>query len=308
MGFGVASAATGAETSDQTGPETGHHERLDMRLLEPFGVEIDLDASVPLDDATTDAVRALYREHHLLVVRDQQLDRDQHVAFVRLLGPVPGSDDGMVSTDPEKGMQGTIRLAFHSDLAFAPEPDLGVSLYGLELVDGASVTLFASGVRACQSLPDELRQRLEGLSALHIWPIDQSRRTRLDEIGEGDPRHEHPVICEHPDTGEPILYVTELGTDRIVGLPEEESEALLAELFSRLYDPANVLTHTWRTGDLVVWDNRALQHGRPDVSQVGSRTLRRVAVARQGFFEQFPQFAPSDGFSDPRHVEATPED
>jgi taurine dioxygenase len=276
-----------------------------FRLLDPFGVEIDLDVSVPLTAATAEAVRALYDQHHLLIVRGQDLDRDQHVAFLRVLGPVPEGDDGMISTDPEVGMQGSIRLLFHSDLAFAPEPDLAVTLYAVDLVDGTSTTMFANGVRACERLPEALRDQVVGRTALHVWSIDQSRRSRLAELADTDPRGEHPVIWEHPITGEPVLYVTELATDCIVGLPEAESEALLAQLLSVLYDPSNVFVHTWRKGDLVVCDNRALQHARPDVSGVGRRTLRRVTLARQSFFDQYPQFKPKDGYSDPRQLEVS---
>lgn len=279
-----------------------HHLPFPVTPLEPFGVQVDLDLSRPIDQTSANALRALYDEHHLLLFRGQDIDADQHLAMLRLLGPIPAGNDGMVSTDPEKGMQGSGRLAFHSDLAFAPEPDLGVSLYALELADDTSSTLVANGIRACSKLPAELRRRVEGLEALHIWPIDQSRRNRATEIAPSDPRCAHPVIWPHPTTGEPVLYVTEMATDRILGLPEEESEALLAELYSYLYDDGNVLTHTWRTGDLLVLDNRAMQHGRPDVSTVGSRTLRRFALAHKGFFEQFPQFGQADGFSDPRQA------
>ena len=71
-------------------------------------------------------------------------------------------------------------------------------------------------------------------------------------------------------------------TDSIVGLDEPSSEALLAELWSELYAPTNVYTHHWRVGDLVVWDNIAVQHARDDVVGGSGRTLRRVPVGRYG--------------------------
>ena len=72
--------------------------------------------------------------------------------------------------------------------------------------------------------------------------------------------------------------MSEQQTDRIIGWEPDRSEAVLAELFAVLYEPGNVVTHEWRSGDLVVWDNLALQHGRPEGTGSGERTLRRVAM------------------------------
>ena len=76
----------------------------------------------------------------------------------------------------------------------------------------------------------------------------------------------------------PILYVSEMQTDHLVGLSSEESEQLLAEAFAELYRPENCYEHRWRLGDVVVWDNLALQHARGPILDGDRRTLRRVAV------------------------------
>jgi taurine dioxygenase len=80
----------------------------------------------------------------------------------------------------------------------------------------------------------------------------------------------------HPVTGAAILYTSAMQTDSIVGLPEHESEDLLARCWDILYAPDNVYEHAWQIGDLLVWDNLALQHARDAVT--GPRTLRRVPV------------------------------
>src|SRR5690606_36994699 len=92
----------------------------------------------------------------------------------------------------------------------------------------------------------------------------------------GAPTAEHPVVMPHPVTGDDLLYVSAMQTDSIVGLPEDESEALLARCWEVLYAPDNVYEHVWSPGDLLVWDNLALHHARRAVS--GRRTLRRVPV------------------------------
>jgi taurine dioxygenase len=74
-----------------------------------------------------------------------------------------------------------------------------------------------------------------------------------------------------------LLYTSQQMTARVEGLDPVESEALLDELFAHLYRPEAVLDHEWRQGDLVIWDNLALQHARGNVEIEGpERTLRKV--------------------------------
>ncbi len=272
--------------------------------LAPFGAELKLDLGKPLNKAQAGELLRLYRQYKVLLVRNQQLDEAQQKRVMSYLGPVPSDACGLTSNDPNVGLQGDIKLAFHSDLAFAPEPDIGASLFAVDLVADASSTSFTNGILVYQKLPQSLKDRIDDLEAVSVWPLDQTRRNRAAALNPEDPRATHPVVWIHPATGEPNLYLTEMQTDCIVGLPEAESDALIAELFGYLFAPENILTHKWRNGDLVIWDNLATQHARQDVSQVGIRTLRRVSLARRSFFEQFPQFRPKDlkGYSDERHL------
>ena len=279
-------------------------ELIPCKPLQPFGAELTIDLGKPLTKVQAGELIRLYRQHKVLLVRNQNLDEAAQKRVMGYLGPVPSDASGLTSNDPTVGMQGDIKLAFHSDLSFAPEPDLGASLFAVDLVDGASSTSFINGALVYQQLPQALKDRIDNLEAISAWPLDQTRRNRASQLNPEDPRSAHPVVWNHPATGEPILYLTEMQTDCIVGLPEAESEALIAELFGYLFAPQNILTHHWRNGDLVIWDNLATQHARKDISQVGIRTLRRVSLARRSFFEQFPQLMPKDlkGYSDERHL------
>jgi len=278
---------------------------ISFKPLAPFGAELFVDLGVPLDKAQAGELIRLFREHKVLLARNQKLDEAAQKKVMSYLGPVPSDACGLTSNDPTVGMQGDIRLAFHSDLAFAAEPDLGASLFAVDLVNGASSTSFVNGAQVYQTLPQALKNRIDRLEAVSIWPLDQTRRNRAAALNDNDPRATHPVVWNHPATGEPVLYLSGMHTDCIAGLPEAESEALIAELFDYLFAQKNIMTHTWRNGDLVIWDNLAVQHAREDVSQVGIRTLRRVSIARRSFFEQFPQLAPAGlkGYADERHVQ-----
>lgn len=274
---------------------------LRFRPIEPFGAEVDLDLRCQLADDQVDDLRHLFRLHHLLIFENQHLAPEQFRAAMAHLGPVP-PETGFVSTDPNVGANGRLKLAFHSDLAFAQKPDLGVALYAVDVVDDETATKFAHAYTALGRLPSELRARLEGLQCRHVWPVDQAGRNHEAALRDSDPRAVHPLIADHPLTGEPVLYVNYKLTDCILGMTADDSEALLQELFRYIYDPDNIVVHRWRAGGLAVWDNYYVHHGRDELTAPGVRSLMRVTLAEQGFFEQFPQFAAIvDGFTDDRH-------
>jgi len=95
----------------------------------------------------------------------------------------------------------------------------------------------------------------------------------------------------HPTSGQELLTVNEMQTDRIIGLDERESEETLRSLWAFLYAPENTYSHEWRVGDLVVWDNIAVQHGRPAPPRHVPRTMRRVTMAEHSVFDLVPGFA-----------------
>jgi taurine dioxygenase len=97
------------------------------------------------------------------------------------------------------------------------------------------------------------------------------------------PRTTQPVVNFDPLSGEPVLFVNSFYTSHIVDLPLDESEALLRALFERLRADDNVYEHAWAEGDLVIWDNFAVQHARPPFAGIGARrTLRRVSTTERG--------------------------
>ena len=164
---------------------------------------------------------------------------------------------------------------------------LGLSLYAIELTDGAAPTLFASNARACERMPGELRRRLEGLDVVHMIDSVNGRdniRTRINEVGGLDaprdlyPRFARPAIWAHPVTGVPLLFVLQQQASHFDGWSCEDSDDLLDAAFAILYDSTNVYEHHWRVGDFIVWDNLALQHGRPANPNAVRRSLRRVAM------------------------------
>jgi taurine dioxygenase len=263
-------------------------------LSDHTGVEIHDIARAALDDeALGRALRELIGRHHLLLWREGVLSVDEQLVMMAHFGEiVDEGGDGRryvyVSNAREDGVLAMGRqLVFHSDNVFTPHPLNITSLYGERIVDEPAPTLFANAVRACALLDDATSARLADAQALNLSGFaGGSYRYRDAEVEAHHPRAVHPVITHDTFAHTPALMVSEQQTDRIVDWPPDASEETLQALFALLYRPDNVYEHRWREGDLVVWDNLALQHGRPPLDQPGERTLRRMATVRSNSADQ----------------------
>jgi alpha-ketoglutarate-dependent taurine dioxygenase len=263
---------------------------LELRpLSEALGVEV---IGVDLRDALTDDVRdeilAAWRDHHLVLVRGELPDADAHERFASLFGSVDASAARVgaqptryISNTRPDGLAREGSLLKHQDYCFTESLLRGLTLAAEVAPEVGGETIFVSSVLAYERLPDALKQRVEGLHARHVYDVANdygNRRFRLADVP--DARWAvHPVVLDHPLTGRPVLFVNELMTDVIVELDEDEGEALLQQLFGAFDDPAVTYRHRWQVGDVVVWDNLALQHGRTDIPVGQSRSLRRYQIA-----------------------------
>lgn len=231
-----------------------------------------------------DRLRAEWDRRHLLLVRGQELSGEDQVAFVTRFGPMVPEKAlwAYVSNIRPDGIVREGALPFHSDFAFAREATLGISLHALAMPPDGAPTLFANAVRAARLLPPALRRRLEGRTVVNLFDfqLPSDHLMREGEVSPGSPRAEHPVLGIHPRTGVEVVMANHMHSDRIVGLPGPESRALLDELFAVLYDDGNVVEHRWEVGDLVLWDNIALHHGRRAIPLDQPRTLQRVTLGR----------------------------
>jgi taurine dioxygenase len=264
------------------------HSVIDATPLEPFGAALDIDLSVPLTADQQDKLRRLFAGNDLLLLRNQRLTLDEQVRVMGYLGEVLQSPEGRGQIRHDNGLK-TSALAFHSDLAFSPQPLRALSLLALDV--GATSTRFASARRAYQRLNEDQRSQLAGRTALHVWPTELGSRNRDAVVDPRFPRSHHPVLWQQSERAEPLLFICENTTDSLDGLSPAHSEALLAELFDALYSPDVVLEHHWAPGDLLIWDNLAVQHGRSDIAQHGPRVLQRVALGSAGIAEQHPELA-----------------
>lgn len=264
--------------------------RFDVRDLHPaFGSEVvGLDLQAPLDHETAGELRALFDERGLLLLRapDLSLALQRELSFALIGRPVPDDISERARTpyfvsnrEPEGGAPFG-RLLYHSDGMWMEHPFELLSLYAVEVAPPVAPTAFASTVHGWDSLPADLRARLEPLHVEHgHYAYDRGGDDGdvLVSTFEKSAAHVTPFGHPHPRTGRTMLYASQMMTTRVVELDTPASEALLDEVFDHLYAPACTLEHAWSDGDLVLWDNLALQHARPNVTVEGPvRTLRKV--------------------------------
>ena len=263
------------------------------RPIDPFGMEIAIHLDAPLPDGFEQRMLSLFDEHKLLLFRNQRLTEEQQVHILSLFGKVLGAKGEFreISSD---GNLGSGPLTWHSDLAFTEDPFKILSLHAVDVNDGQSWTAFANGVAAMTRLPPDLAARIDGRDAVTALALTQSHRTIDHDVPDYVPQQTRSAVIPHPRTGEPTLYISHMQTARIEGLDREESDALLDALFGELYAPDRVYRHHWNNGDLLIWDNIALQHSRGDLTGMTPRRLQRVCVADKSFFDLLPQFRIDD--------------
>lgn len=269
-------------------------------LSPALGAEVlGLDLRKPLTNEQQQALRQLFDRYYLLVFRGQDIDTEDHIRFMRTFGPVSdekadGTRHSFVSNVRPDGLFGDVELTFHADYEFRPDPPPAISLYGVDVEGPTCPTLFVSLAHAYRRLPEALREQLAG--RLSVYADDYTRKMTDDSYGKRyslialpqmppdttHPRTERPLFYPHPRSGEPLLLVSEMHSSHISGFNAEESEGVLRDLFARLFAKENQFAHHWHKGDLLVWDNIALQHGRPPQEKGmkdSRRTLRRVVIS-----------------------------
>lgn len=254
------------------------------RLSDALGIEIfDIDIA-QLDNETVNTVRDAFHEHQLIVFRDQHVSVDEHIAFSRRFGDleIHISTDNLLKDHPEillvsnkkeNGKYIGVENAgdeWHSDLSYMDKPSLGSLLYALEVSQDGGDTEWSNMYTAYDTLPEAMKQRLDGLKARHSFNrfrnprigIPEKHRENAEEryAKISPPDVIHPVVRTHPVTQRKALFVSPRFTIGIEKLPEQEGQALLDELFEHATRRDFIYHHEWRLGDLLFWDNRCTLH------------------------------------------------
>ena len=263
-------------------------------LSPALGAEIrGVDASQSLPHSVFAKILDAWHQHLVIVLRDQQLDEDAQVRFAERFGELSPIHTGHHSATNKAVMYignrkqdgkliGALPLGemqFHSDQCYQERPAKGTMLYAIEIPAAGGNTLFANGYKAYAALPDDVKRRIEGLRAVHVYDYGGGVLDRrfMVQPEEGMSRA-HPVARTHPATGRRSLYVNRLMTHHIEGLEPPESERILELMFRTQERAEFIYEHRWRVGDLLLWDNRCTLHARRDFDPNERRWLRRVTI------------------------------
>lgn len=269
-------------------------------LAEIGGMEITgIDLSQPLTDARRDWLLGTFRTHPVLVFRDQHLTKPQQYDFTLYFGDIETRHVGRLidaerytavhtvcnldaSGNPTETPRERGNYFWHSDKSYHQVPSLMTMLHAVELPPRGGETQFANMTMAYAALPAETKARIAGMRAVHSWEasrINCGGHPATEEQKRERPPVDHPLVRTHPDTGEKSLYLGNHAS-HILGMPEAEGRALLVQLREHATQPQFVYTHRWRSGDLVMWDNRCLLHRALPHQGMGlhRRVLHRTVV------------------------------
>jgi taurine dioxygenase len=248
----------------------------------------------PLDPETRSVLLATWREHLVLVFRDQHLSPQEVLDLAHSFGvldPAPAFDNersdlpgfpeiAVVSNIRENGVAigglGSGELAWHSDMTYRQAPPVACILSGVEIPPAGGDTYFLSMAGALDALPADLKRAIAGRSLAHDPSYTSAGTLRQ---GAAAPLVHHPMIMRDPLSGREVLLLGRRRQSAIDGLSPAESEALLSSVWSHVDSGDFVYTHRWRRGDVVLWANLAIMHRRDPFDDSGRRILHRAQIA-----------------------------
>lgn len=276
--------------------ETSAHIIETRSLSRTFGAELPgVDLVADRAPEVIDAMRKLWREHKLLLFRGQKLEEEHLVSFSRNFGPLEihlrreylskeHPEVLLVSNVKESGKNLGIladrEVGWHYDQIYLQRPAVGSLLYSVKIPPAGGNTYFADMQAAYESLPEETKNQIRGRQAIQSYEAFNRvySEPTSKEQKEKTPDVSHPLVRTHPYTGRRALYICPGMTTRIVGMPEDESDALLGELFDWCTRPEFIYTHEWREGDALLWDNACTMHRRDPFDGRHDRLLKRTTI------------------------------
>jgi taurine dioxygenase len=177
---------------------------------------------------------------------------------------------------------------WHSDASHKPEPYQAIIVHVIRNPATGGDTEFCDLRAVYDALTPDVKAALNGCIAVHHWSkslnprfanaLDAAGKAEGDRIARMIPAMRQPVVRTHPETGRPSLYLSPRFTLGIEGIRQELSDELLNGLFAFMDDPAFHYRHEWREKDLMIWDNRCLNHRVRSYAANDIRTRHRVTV------------------------------
>lgn len=285
-------------------------------LTHGFGAEIiGVDLRQPLDDATATAIRDIWIEAGLLLLRGSSHDDEAQMRLSHLFGEMEPSATADLN-DPNNQFMMTLAydpndqsrrfqkhynvggidragwLGWHWDQSFMPTIVRGAVLRMVEPAEKMGETGFVDAIEAYDRLPETLKQRIEGLEVVYEFNPDFCSgqfgfpkdiralplAPSMKSLNSDFPPVVHPMVITQMETGRKVLKLSPMHARYILGMDKAESDALLTEIADHLVDPAFAYFHKWQKNDMLVWDNWRLIHSANGVPLDCSRLARRTTI------------------------------
>jgi taurine dioxygenase len=272
-----------------------------------------LDVSRPLEEREVEAVVQALGRYGVVRFPRQNLTAQAQKDFAARFGELeinvagayqePGIPEVMILSNIVKDGK-PIGLAdagqdWHTDMSYSRMIAFANVLYALEVPrrngKALGATEFSSMRAAFEGLPENLKEKLDGMTVLHdfnkFWEMMRrekgSMRPPLTEAQrKTKPPVSHPVFLIHPITGKKVLYANPGYSVRINELPEKESDEMLAFLFEHQLKPEYRYRHEWAKGDLLMWENFGTIHNAiADYGPGEHRLIKRCQVMATRFFK-----------------------
>jgi taurine dioxygenase len=241
-----------------------------------------------LSDVQIAEIRQALLDWKVIFFRDQDVSVADHVAFGARFGELeihpftPNREDHpevVVIHHGEQSKRG--QNNWHSDVTWRVEPSLGSILHGRIIPEVGGDTLFADMIAAYDGLSDEVKEKIEGATAIHSFTHNFGRAMNEEQLARFQaeyPDARHPVVRTHPETGQKGIYVNSAFTTHIEDMEPEESKRLLRFLYRQASVPEYQCRFRWQKDSVAFWDNRAVQHYAAFDYIPNERRVERVTV------------------------------
>lgn len=260
-------------------------------LTASIGAEITGVDLADLSDETVEELRKAWLDHKVLVLRDQHITQEQHIAFGRQFGdleinPFTQNEEGrpeivVLEAGGDTGKT-FVAAGWHSDVTWRAEPSMGSILRGVTVPPYGGDTSFANAAAAYQRLSDDWKERVDDLVAVHDYSrvfADRVAPEEREAMREKYPVQQHPVIRTHPETGERVIYTNIGFTSQILDVEPDASQEILRHLERQIMSPSVQCRVRWQPDTFVMWDNRSTQHAASNDFLPMHRRMERVTVA-----------------------------
>mgnify|MGYP001826048499 CR=1 FL=1 len=237
------------------------------------------DLAAPQTPEQVESILQLLDDHLVVALPGQRFDLDRLEAFTDELGGrdvtpyVTPFDDRpyVIRVIKEPSDELNFANAWHTDLSYLPAPPAYTVLHAKDVPPAGGDTMWANQCLAYETLPDSVKERIDGLRATHsagmaygtggfLEATADKSSMKIEPSEQAYATETHPLVIRHPRTGRRALYVNSVYTTGVEGMDPDEAAPLLARLTAHATHPNVTCRLRWEPDMLTIWDNAATQH------------------------------------------------